>query len=328
MQLQDSGDPANIVARSRTVTIHDVLKIAVAPFVGFPLGKPADTTLPTTGGTLPFTLAMTSGALPSGLVFDPNSLHVTGVLTAGPSSAFALGGIDVAGSADQVTARGVVAHPSSGQNVVADLVAGEDACGWWFDAALGSKVTFTAATAKGHVKRVLAGIVLAPDRSALAGGKIKTKLGSLTGSGFVCPESGRYYVIASSTDGDATQLVGNVHVAPPKAGKSKIPAFAPVDSTTIEVGALPGATLTLKFAGQKKTTLVAKVVSVTDPTGTQVPFVASIKTTAIGGTLTLALPVGGTWTIVLGATSTNGLPGKFSYSYAIKQPKGAIYSAD
>jgi len=328
VKLTDAGSPANVVQRSGTATIHDVLKIAVAPFVGFPLGKPAETTLPTTGGTLPFTLAMTSGALPSGLVFDPNSLHVTGVLTAGPSSAFALGGIDVAGSADQVTTRGVVAHPSSGKNVVADLVAGEDACGWWFDAALGSKVSFTAATAKGHVKRVLAGLVLAPDRTAVVSGKIKTKLGSLTGSGFVCPASGRYYVIASTIDGEATQLLGNVHVLPPKSGKSKLPVFAAADTTTVEVGAVPGATLTLKFAGEKKTGLVARVVSVTDPTGTQVPFVASVKTTAIGGTLTLALPVGGTWTVVLGATSTSGVPGKLSYSYAIKQPKGVTYSAD
>jgi hypothetical protein len=328
VQLMDGGTPANIVQRTQTVTIHDVLKLAVAPFVGFPLGKPAETTLPTTGGTPPFTLAMTSGELPSGLVFDPNSFHVTGTLTAGPSSAFELDGVDVAGSTDHVATRGVVAHPSSGKNVVADLVTGEDACGWWFDAVEGSTVSFTATTAKGHVKRVLAGLVLAPDRSAVLTGKIKTKLGSLTGSGFLCPASGRYYVIASSTDGEATQLLGNVHVAPPKAGKSKIAVFAPVDTTTVEVGALSGATLTLKFAGEKKTGLVAKVVSVTDPTGTQVPFVASVKATAIGGTLTMALPVGGTWTIVLGATSTNGNPGKLSYSYAVKQPKGVTYSAD
>jgi hypothetical protein len=328
VKLTDAGSPANVAQRSESVTIHDVLKIPVAPFVGFPLGTPGDTTLPTSGGTPPFTLAMTNGMLPSGLAFDPDSLHVTGTITAGPSSAFELDGSDVAGSTDHVATRGVVAHPSSGKNVVTDLVAGEDACGWWFDAVEGSKVAFTATTAKKHAKRVLAGLVLAPDRSAVLVGKIKAKTGSLTGSGIVCPASGRYYVIASSADGEATQLLGNVHVAPPKAGKSKIPVFAAADTTTFEVGALPGATLTLKFAGEKKTGLVAKIVSVTDPAGTPVSSAAFIKATAIGGTLTMPLAVGGTWTIVLGATSTSGVPGKFSYNYAIKQPKDGTYSAD
>jgi hypothetical protein len=328
VQLTDAGSPANVVVRTRTVVIHDVLTIPVAAFVGFPLTKSADTTLPTTGGTPPFTLAMTSGELPSGLVFDPNSFHVTGTITAGPSSAFELDGADVAGSTDHVAVRAVVAHPASGKNVPADLVTGVDACGWWFDAVEGSKVSFTVATTKKRAKRVLAGTVLAPDRSAVLTGKIKVKLGSLAGSGFVCPASGRYYVIASSEDGDATQLLANVKVVPPKSGKAKPVTISPSDTTTLDIGALPGATLTLKVAGQKSTTLVAKVVSVTDPTGTPVSFAPFLKTTATGGTLTMPLATGGTWTVVLGATSTSGVPGKFSYSYAIKQPKGVTYSAD
>jgi hypothetical protein len=327
VKLIDGGSPANITQRSETVTIQDVLKIAVARFVGFPLGKSADTTLPTTGGTPPFTLSMTTGALPAGLAFDPNSLHVTGTVTAAPSSTFELDGADVAGSTDHVATRGVVAHPASGKNVPADLVAGVDACGWWFDAVEGSTVSFTAATAKKQAKRTLAGVVLAPDRLLVLRGKIKAKTGSLAGSGFLCPLSGRYYVIASSTDGDATQLLGNVVVAPPKAGKAKPETIAPSDTRTIEIGALPGATLSVKFAGEKKTTLVAKVVSVTDPNGAQIAWGTFVKASATGGTLTMPLAVGGTWTIVLGATSTSGNAGKFSYSYTIKQPKGAAYEA-
>jgi hypothetical protein len=44
--------------------------------------------------------------------------------------------------------------------------------------------------------------------------------------------------------------------------------------------------------------------------------------------LTLPMPVGGTWTVVLGATSQHGTPGKFAYSYVVKQRKGAVYSAE
>jgi hypothetical protein len=263
-----------------------------------------------------------------GLAFDPNSLRVTGTTTAVPSTTLELDGVDVAGSEDHVATRAVVAHPASGKNVPADLVAGEDACGWWFDAVEGSTVSFTAATAKKRVKRTLDGAVLAPDRSLVLTGKIKAKTGSLAGSGFLCPLSGRYYVIASSTDGDTTQLLGNVAVVPPKSGKSKIAAFSRGDTTTVEIGALPGATLTLKFAGEKKTTLVAKIVGVTDPTGTPVSSAQFVKASSLGGTLTMPLAIGGTWTFVLGATSTNGTPGKLSYSYTIKQPKGATYSAE
>jgi hypothetical protein len=44
--------------------------------------------------------------------------------------------------------------------------------------------------------------------------------------------------------------------------------------------------------------------------------------------LTLLLPVGGTWKIVLGATSTTNAPGKLTYSYAIKQKRDGVYSAE
>jgi hypothetical protein len=328
VRLTDAGNPANVTQRSRTVTINDELTIPVASFVGFALGKAVDAPLPTAGGTEPFTLTVPSGSLPAGLAFDAGTFRVTGTATAGPSSAFELDAIDVAGSADHVATRGVIASPASGKNVPGDLVAGIDACGWWFDAVQGSKVSFTVATAKKRAKRTLIGTVLAPDRSAVLTGRIKAKLGSLTGSGFLCPESGRYYVIASSDAGDATQLLGNVKVVPPSKGSAKLPEFQPSDTTTLEVGALPGAVLKLKFAGDKKKGLVAKIVSVTDPDGTPVVFAPSVKANALGGTLTMTLPVGGTWTVVVGATSSNGTPGKLATSYTVKQPKGVTYSAD
>jgi hypothetical protein len=333
VQLKDSGDPANVAIRTQTVTVHDVFTLPIAPFVGFPAGKTIDATLPTHEGTPPFTLTMSSGALTSGLSFAPNTLHVTGTAMPGPSGAFELDGVDVAGSADHVATRAVVAVELTGKKIPANLAAGVDACGWWFDAVEGSTVTFAVATAKGQPKRALTGAFLAPDRSLVTTGKMVGKLGAVSASRLVCPTSGRYYFVASSDDvaGLATQLVGTATVALPKAGHGLNKTFAPNASTTIELGAVPGSTATVKFAGDKKATLVAKVVSVTDPNGVPVPGVTLatlVKSTPTGGVLTLPLPVGGTWTVVLGATSTTNAPGNLTYSYAIQQIKGAVYSAE
>ena len=62
----------------------------------------------------------------------------------------------------------------------------------------------------------------------------------------------------------------------------------------------------------------------TDPSGTAVPFAANVKSAGLGGTLTMDLLTGGTWTVVLGAESQTSNPGKLSWSFAVRQPKGAI----
>jgi hypothetical protein len=184
-------------------------------------------------------------------------------------------------------------------------------------------------TAKKNVKRALDGRLLAPDASAVATGKIKDTYGTIRASKLVCPSSGRYYFIADSQDsGAATQLLGTLGVALPKSGKGSSKSFAPTDTTTFQFGAVPGSTATVKFAGDKKAGLVATVVSVLDPTGTPVPFASHVKPTAVGGTMTLPLESGGTWTVVLGATSTTDAPGKYSYSYSIKQKKNSVYVAE
>ena len=169
--------------------------------------------------------------------------------------------------------------------------------------------------------------MLGPDR-ALVTGTIKAKTGSLSGSKLVIPVSGRCYVMASSAAGDPAQLLASVIVVPPKAGKAKLANFGQNDTTTIEIGAQPGAALVLKFLGDKKQGLTAKVTTILDPTGTPIVFANFVKSAGLGGTLTMPLPIGGTWTVVLGATSSTSNPGKLSYGYTIKQPKVATYSAD
>jgi hypothetical protein len=327
-QVTDDGSPSNLVSRSEQVVIHDVLKLVIARYVGFPMARGLDLRLPTTGGTPPFTLTTPVGALPDGLAFAPGTFDVTGTAAAQPSVTLELDAVDVAGSADHVATRAVVAVAADVPNAPAALAAGEDACGWWFDAVQGSAVSFKVKTAKGAVKRLLTGAVLAPDRSEVLTATVKGKLGGLSVSKLVCPLSGRYYVVAASDAGEATQLLGNVGVKLPKSGKAKLVDFTQTATTEVEVGALPGAVLTLKMKGDKKQQLTPKVVSVTKPDGTPVVFGGNVVTDGFNATLTMTFAEGGTWTVVVGATSATGTPGKLSYSYKIAQPKDVAYSAD
>jgi hypothetical protein len=193
-------------------------------------------------------------------------------------------------------------------------------------------VRFTVTTARGGARRVLEGTLVAPDRTVVAGGTIRNGTARISASRLVCPISGRYFFFASTTDaGAATQLLGTLSVATKRAGKAVLKNYPPGATTTVEIGALPGSTATLRFSGDKRATLVAKVVSVTDPNGVPVPpltLATLIKATPTGGTLTLPTPVGGTWSIVLGATAQSATPGRLSWSYVIKQLKGAVYSAE
>jgi hypothetical protein len=330
VQVRDNGNPANVFQRSQLLTINEVFKLPPAPFVGFTADRAVDVVLPTTGGTQPFTLTTIAGGLPAGLSFAPNSLHVTGTPVSGQASSFlTIHGVDFAGSSDQLDYRAVVARQIAGRNIPAGLANGPDACGWWFDAVAGSTVTFSVKTARGSTLRSLEGTLVAPDSTVVTSGVIRSGTGLIRAARLVCPTSGRYFFFASTNSpGLSSHLLGTIVVATKRVGRSVRKDYAPDETTTFEIGALPGSTTTLRFAGDRRATLVAKVVSVTDPDGVEVPTAALVKSTPVGGTLTLPMPVGGTWKIVLGATTTSGAPGRFTYSYVVKQAKGAVYSAN
>jgi hypothetical protein len=328
LQLRDGGDPANVVQRQQFVTIHDVFKIPVAPFVAFAAGESEHAPLPTHEGTPPFAVSMTSGELPPGITFDGATLQFTGTTTPVPSTAFELDGKDVSGSTDHAATRAVVALQLDGKRTPAELEAGTDACGWWFDALEGSTVSFSVATVKGREKRNLEAALLAPDRTLVTTGAIRNGRGALSGSRLVCPQSGRCFLVASSGDsGPATQLVATVSTALPRSGKGGATSVSVDDTTTIRFGVLAGSTAIVKFAGDAKARRVARVVAVVSPEGVSFPFAEFVKSTAFGGTLKMHLPFAGTWTVVLGGVSTTGLPGRVSYSYVLRQLKGEVYSA-
>lgn len=83
-----------------------------------------------------------------------------------------------------------------------------------------------------------------------------------------------------------------------------------------------------KRADDRKSGLVAKLVGLSNPAHTGVPFAGFVTASSTGGTLALDLPLGGTRTVTLGATSTSGNPGTLVWSYALKKPNGGVYSAD
>jgi hypothetical protein len=274
---------------------------------------------------------MSSGELPAGLTLDSASFGFSGTPEHAPSSAFELDGVDVAGSPDHAATRSVVAVQLTGKRVPAELGSGGgvDACGWWFDAVQGSTVTFAVATVKSRAKRKLSGVLLAPDRSIVATGSIKTRSGALAGSRFVCPQSGRYFLVASSDDaGAATQLLATVNVALPRSGKGSATGLASNDETTVQFGAVVGSTAVVKYAGDPKARIAARVFSVLSPQGYPFAFADHVKSTSFGGTLTMQIPFGGTWTVVLRASSTSGGSGRFTYSYVVRQKKGKVYAAE
>jgi len=330
VQVTDSGNPQNVVQQTENLVVHDVLRLPPAPFLGFEADRTLDFDLPTTGGTPPFALSATAGALPAGLAILPGTLHVKGKATSSPASTLVdLDAVDFAGSADHVTVRAVVCGQIAAKNIPAHLANGADACGWWFDAVQGSTVTFTVKTQRAGAFRNLDGALLAPDRAAVTSGAIRGRVAGVSASRLVCPLSGRYFFVAFTDDeGLATTLLGTVSVATKRSGKATRKDFTATETTSVEIGALPGSTTTLTFTGDKKAKLVAKIVSITDPSGADVPSAGLVKPSALGGRLTLPMTTGGTWKIVLGATSGTVSPGRFTYSYSVKQAKGAVYSAD
>ncbi len=325
----DAREPADSFAVRQTVVFHDAFKVAVAPFLAFPAGRAVDVELPTSGGTPPFATATSAGALPEGLAFDAGTLHVVGTALPQSSVPLTIEGTDAAGSSDRVATWAVVAVEAQRRSVPATLSAGTDACGWWFDAVAGSRVSFVAVTAPRRPKRALAGVLLAPDRSVLAGGRIVALRGKLAASGFVCPTSGRYCFVASAADsGPATRLLGTAVVVPPKSGAGSFARFDPGTTTSVQFGAAPGTTLVLKFGGDRSRLFGARVVELVDPDGRPIPVAAYVKSGTYGGVLKMRIGVGGTWTIVFGAESKTGKPGALTYSYVLKPKRGAVYSAD
>ena len=101
----------------------------------------------------------------------------------------------------------------------------------------------------------------------------------------VLEQTGRYFVITGSGEGDATQLQGSGKVAAPKRLKGKLEDYPRGEQLELTFGALPGARLTLKAKVSKKSDLDVRVVALVDPDGEIVPIDGDVTTK--GTSLTL-----------------------------------------
>jgi hypothetical protein len=121
-----SGTPTASGAYSFTVTATDANGLVssatysgtiappvaiVTPALPAPeAGQPYNQTVQTTGGTAPFTFAVTGGSLPAGLTLNPSTGVISGTITAGGPYAFTITVTDANGKTSRVTYSGSIAE--------------------------------------------------------------------------------------------------------------------------------------------------------------------------------------------------------------------------
>jgi hypothetical protein len=327
MSAQDSAVPPNAVRKFISFTVNAAVETRFGEFTAFAQGKPVNRRWPQHGGTAPFVAALDEGALPPGIASQAGAdVRFVGTADTIGTTPFKARATDVSGSTDADSTTAVVCAPMG----PATLAAGPSACGFWFDAAEGSKTTISIATAKKNPVRALRVLLLGPDGSTPTSAVAKVGKGKATIAGFVAPASGRFYVVVALDDAlGATQLLGKVKIAPPKSGAGKIVEgfFAPGDELNVPVGAIAGATLTFTIKPDKSG-IRPVLLDIADPAGAKAAFNAGeVKAKGTSLVLTKGLPTGGTWVVRIGAEAA-GTAGKFSWSFKIKQPPKTAYSAD
>ncbi len=326
IRVVDSGNPQNSVSRAFSVRMNEALSLGDEQFLALPLGRSARAFDRATGGTAPIAYTVLGGAVPDGMTLTPGGFVLDGVATVAGSGVLHVRGTDIAGSSDEREFTTVVCAPAEEAKAEVALAAGQPACGYFFDAAAGSSLKFKVRTAKKQPKRALHAVLLGPAGVSVAGGKFKDGTGKASFSKVIAPSSGRYFVVLVSGDGLDTTLVATARVKPQKKAKGEFTDITEDSTEDILVGALAGARATLKLKGDRKRSLVPKVVALFDPDGGVVSLAGLVSTQGNKATLVVDLPRDGTWTIRVGAEP--GASGAVKWSLKVKQPKGAVFNAD
>ena len=326
LRLDDSGDPSHATTSSHGLLVNPPLEVDLGEFLPFPVGRPHEVARRSPGGTAPRAFTVAEGALPEGVSLAPAELVLSGAAAAAGTSPVRIHGVDLAGSEDEAATRlvGCVAVADGGADL--DLAAGDDACGIYFDAVLGSTVACTVRTAKGQPRRALRALVLDAGAQEVTGGRVVVGNGKARISGVPCPASGRFFVVLASAAGAATRLEAAVKSKPPKGAKGGVQELTAADPLRIEIGAHAGATLDLSVAPGRGSDAEVRIGYLLDPTGALVvaaPYVTAHKK---GFRLRTDLALGGTWTVVV--TAAPGTSGAVSYAYRVKNPKGSTWSVD
>lgn len=323
---RDAGSPANTANVLMTLVVNPRLDVRVGEFTAFAAGKPAIRTIPSTGGTAPFVVTTTSGALPDGISLTTGTLGFVGAAGAAMPGALParvqFDVTDAAGLTDSVDTTCVLCTPF-GAHTLAD---GSTATGVTFDAVKGSTVSVKVVTAKRAAKRALRAVLLGSDGTTEVAADIRTGNGTASIPRFVAPTTGRYYLVLASETGAATELVVTGRIVPPARGSGRVAFTGGAEPLAIEIGALEGAVLTFSARPDRKGPTLS-IVGLLDPSGTPVAVdPARVRTKA--GAVSFSAPLGsdGTWTVLVNAalgTQTDVLS-----TWTVKQPKKAVYSAD
>ena len=149
---KDAASPQNIASGPVNFRVNPEFKFQLGEFQAFAYDKDWDRTVPTSGGTSPYTFKIDEGALPHGLIMTQGTkLRYAGHPDAPGSFFFKVTGTDTAGSFDTAQSLGVTCVPFG----TATLGVANAACGYWFDAVEGSAVSITVKTTPGQVKRAI-----------------------------------------------------------------------------------------------------------------------------------------------------------------------------
>ena len=322
----DSASPKNFAAGPQSFRVNPVLELQFGEFMGLAHDKDVNTRGAFAGGTAPYATNVDHGDLPGGVAIDALDIRFTGHCDVAGNFPLQLTSTDVAGSTATQAVTAVVCMESGAP---ADLAGGKAACGYWFDGVKGSVVKVAVKTAPKMPKRALRVQVLDADGVTALDAKTTAGKGKAAVAGFVAPSTGRYYVIVASDEGEPTQLIGAVKVAPTKKGAGENPDinFVAGKQYIVRLGALAGAKLTFT-AKPDGSGLALKPIYLIDPDG-QIHLVdANTELKSVKGaiTITKTLDVSGTWQVLIGALP--GPQGHFTYSYKIAEPKDTTYQFD
>ncbi len=324
--IEDSAVPVNSASASQSLIVNRALTVDPPEFTGVALGKTTDVGIGRSGGTNPITIDSVDGILPGGLQLQTPALRITGTPATPGGETLTVDATDLAGSSDSGTTTVVVCVPIPAKNTALDLAAGADAtAGFFFDAVAGSVASLKVKTGKKQAKRLLGAVILGPDGAPIEAGKIKGGNGKATLAKIPLAASGRYFVALSAADGEATQLVGTLKLAPPKKAKAKLLDLGVGDEVILDVGALAGARFTAKLKSSKDFSVRLQFLFA--PDGSLVPA-GDIVITEKGSSLTISTTFTQSGTYQLRLLPNPGSRGDLSYSLKIKQPKGVVFVVD
>lgn len=327
LRLDDSGVPAHRTSSIDTIVINPPLVVELGEFLAFPVGAPFAIERLDPGGTAPRTFSVSSGTLPAGLALSSSELRLSGTVAAAGSTPVSIDGIDAAGSDDEVEST-IVGCVAGAKKVVLDLDAGKSACGFHFDAVAGSTATFQVKTAKKQTKRLLTPIVIGPDGRPVADVKLKGKKGAALAKNVQCTETGRYFVVFSSDEGEATQLqIATYKVKLPKGDDERQEEFEPGDFIDIPIGGLSGSKLrNFKVTVDRRSGLTLGITLIRPDLTTVSRDAYELKEKGRSTSFSYEFDQAGTWTVRI--TGASGALGSLKYRYKLKHPKREAFSLE